>query len=963
MIEVVSTRQQELWDLGCDARIEELVSGRHDASDEELCECTLELIYREVWRRESRSEPITLEEYCERFPQLSDRIERVFEIHDGLKDQTSHWDCDSPSADESTQQSLSGQRVGNLHIGRELGRGGVAVVYETRDRKLGRRLALKTLQREIAVKPCSSRSEDNASQLANARYRIGQEAAIMAALSHPGIPAVYDTGELQNGAPFFSMRLIEGQTLEQLLNDGLEQSRALQIFEGVASILASAHESNVIHRDLKPANIMVGRYGEVQIVDWGMAKRLHHAESPAEISTLWQPSRFENAYFQDSTSVSTQQGGTISGQILGTLAYMPPEQANGDNASHNCRTDVFAIGGILCRIITGRPPYRASNAFSLWMQAQNAELAEALTALKDCKADQQLVQLARDCLAESPVERPADALVVAKRMREFSESQSQRIQQAEIERAAANSRVGMEVARRRLAVTLAAAAIFILVSAVTGAVVFSLQQRNADISQARILLGSLDHAPPLAVPYVIDSLRPLRRYVLADLTRKMSASDDSKIRVRAAFALADFGGADVELIIAGIADADPADCQNFVTALRTFKIPGRRSLRRAAAKADKSVELRVRSRIGVLLMHLGDHSVVDSICLHDGDPANRSTLIHEVGTWHGDLSALAASIQRSTNEPVCSAITLGVATGIEKIGGRDRSTWRALLESAYTRSRTAEARNSAEFALQKWEMKIPEPAMPSFDANWTVNSQGMCLVTIPPGEFDRPISMDPEPKIQRVEVSRPFRISSQEVSVAQYSKFASATSRSAGIDSNSDPLRHPATGITFENAVRFCNWLSAGENLKCVYIKSRNGWVRQTGSGYRLPTEAEWEWACRAGSNRRYSFGDQTALLPVFSVCGAISTKPCATKCPNRSGLFDMHGNAWEWCDDYWAETRIDVQSITDPRGPVSATGRILKGGSFRSRTPRLKASYWAMGNEQMSIDDVGFRIAQDLPK
>src|SRR5262249_400758 len=144
-----------------------------------------------------------------------------------------------------------------------------------------------------------------------------------------------------------------------------------------------AHSKGVIHRDLKPANIMVGAFGEVQVMDWGLAKVLGAQEEPAEVSAV----------------VTTRAEGlsTQAGSVLGTYAYMPPEQACGEVAQLDARADVFGLGAMLCTILTGRPPYLGTGEQLKWL-ARIGQLEGAHTRLEACGADAELLDLAKTCL-------------------------------------------------------------------------------------------------------------------------------------------------------------------------------------------------------------------------------------------------------------------------------------------------------------------------------------------------------------------------------------------------------------------------------------------------------------------------------------------------------------------------------------------------------------------------------------
>lgn len=280
----------------------------------------------------------------------------------------------------------------SYRLGREIGRGGMGSVLEGRDTLLGRQVAVKVLLETHA---------------ANTRLleQFSEEVRILGQLQHHGIVPVYEAGQFPDGRPYFAMRLVKGCTLAKLLasRTGLEgRPHFLKIFEQVCHAMAYAHSKEVVHRDLKPHNVMVGDFGEVQVMDWGLARFLAKVRGPRGREKLL---------------VSTSRGqdtcdslpGVTQGNVMGTPAYMAPEQAHGEMGRLDERTDVFGLGGILCEILTGLPPYPGQDKHAVLTKARRADLGDAFRRLDACGADQELVGLAKSCLAADPGDRPGDA--------------------------------------------------------------------------------------------------------------------------------------------------------------------------------------------------------------------------------------------------------------------------------------------------------------------------------------------------------------------------------------------------------------------------------------------------------------------------------------------------------------------------------------------------------------------------
>jgi serine/threonine protein kinase len=240
--------------------------------------------------------------------------------------------------DGAGSPDLSGTRYRLL--GR-VARGGMGVVYAAEDESLQRRVALKVLD-----------VPGPDGDLAN---RLIREARVLAALEHPGIVPVHDVGTLADGRVFYAMKYVEGKRLDQYIESVLSVPDRLRLFLRICDAVGFAHARGVLHRDLKPANIMVGPFGEVLVMDWGLAKILggeisHRAqEADPEATVLEKPKRTNIA--GDATEVSVVTG---HGTVMGTPGYMSPEQARGDVEHLDARSDIFSLGALLRFLLAGQ---------------------------------------------------------------------------------------------------------------------------------------------------------------------------------------------------------------------------------------------------------------------------------------------------------------------------------------------------------------------------------------------------------------------------------------------------------------------------------------------------------------------------------------------------------------------------------------------------------------------------------
>jgi serine/threonine protein kinase len=220
------------------------------------------------------------------------------------------------------------QRSERYELLDEIGRGGMGVVYRALDRDLGREVAIK-----VPHEAGSSALE----------RRLRNEAHVLASLEHPGIVPIHDVGRFADGRLFYVMKYVRGRTLRQHLGEFGGLNDRLRVFERVCEPVAFAHAHGCIHRDLKPDNVMLGAFGEVMVMDWGVARL---ATADTELSApadAWAPD------------------GTQPGTVVGTVGYMAPEQARGSSVAIDQRADVYSLGAILYLLLTGEAPPRDSD--------------------------------------------------------------------------------------------------------------------------------------------------------------------------------------------------------------------------------------------------------------------------------------------------------------------------------------------------------------------------------------------------------------------------------------------------------------------------------------------------------------------------------------------------------------------------------------------------------------------------
>jgi serine/threonine-protein kinase len=345
----------------------------------------------------------------------------------------------------SAELPSPGEGPGRYELFGEIARGGMGAVLRGRDVDLGRELAVKVLLRSHKDRPELVR-------------RFVEEAQIGGQLQHPGVVPIYELGALADRRPFFTMKLVQGRTLAEHLRarptPADDLPRLLSVFESVCQTVAYAHARGVIHRDLKPSNVMVGSFGEVQVMDWGLAKVLRQGGADEGRPA---PRDDPEAAVGEIRTARSGSGADASeaGSVLGTPGYMAPEQARGEVGAVDERADVFGLGAILCEILTGEPAFTGRDPDEATRKATRGDLGEAFARLNGCGAEPELVDLAERCLAPRRKDRPRRAGEVSERIAAYTAGVQERFRQAELARVAADARAEVQAQRVALADELA----------------------------------------------------------------------------------------------------------------------------------------------------------------------------------------------------------------------------------------------------------------------------------------------------------------------------------------------------------------------------------------------------------------------------------------------------------------------------------------------------------------------------
>ncbi len=287
------------------------------------------------------------------------------------------------------------ETLAHYQIGEKLGEGGMGVVYRAQDTRLNRPVAIKVLRAEAVANP-------------ERKKRFIREAQAASALNHPGIITIYDIGNA-GGLDFIAMEYVEGRTLDQLIGRGLRLSQTLKYAALIADAVAAAHEAGIVHRDLKPANLMVTAKDQVKVLDFGLAKLSEPVLQDSSGDPL-QPTRTMDQALR-----------TEEGVIVGTVAYMSPEQAEGKKI--DSRSDIFSFGSVLYEMVTGRRPFQGETRLSTLSAILNREPQPVSELVAE--VPRELERLIHRCLQKDLTRRAhhmMDLKLALEELREESES-------------------------------------------------------------------------------------------------------------------------------------------------------------------------------------------------------------------------------------------------------------------------------------------------------------------------------------------------------------------------------------------------------------------------------------------------------------------------------------------------------------------------------------------------------------
>ncbi len=903
----------------------------------------------------------TLESCCAERPHLAAELRELYAASHRL-----HSAVDSPPPSEAARafssellDRLAGRKSAfeRYRLRGEIAKGGQGTVLQVWDEDLSRHLAMKVLVGKsdeslgTGVPPVSPRS----------LARFLEEAQVTGQLDHPGIVPIHELGLDAQGRVYFTMKLVKGRTLKEVFQlvasgqEGWTRTRALSVLLKVCEAMAYAHHKGGVHRDIKPANVMVGRFGEVYVMDWGLA-RVRGTEDQMDVRIVPEASTVE--LVSEREQARSGQGSelvTMDGHILGTPAYMSPEQALGRLEQIGPHSDVYSVGSMLYHLLAGHMPYVKPGThptnYSIWHSVQERPPDPLHERAPDAPAE--LIAICEKAMARKIEERYRDMGALAEDLMAFLDH---RVVKAYQTGALVELRKWVE-RNKGLAATSAAAVLALVTGLATSLVWKAQSDRNATLAAHNAVLAQANAEESARHAQEARRQAEAAQANEEEVRREKARAEANEQRALLSERLATERADDV-LRLSALQDLDDLkkETEHLWPALPEMVPRYEEWLRRARALVDelpdheaKLAELKARAASGEQGTGPAD--------LAGGAAEVLRTSLRGFGSskdrwWHDQLEKLVEGLrafadaetglfsgsspeygwgvrrrlvfartveERTILGPAVSALWV---EAIDSIGDRTECPVYDGLELTPQVGLVPIGRDPDSGLWEFAHLPSGECAERGADGKLLIDQEmGLVLVLIPGGTFWMgaqasigsgknydPQARADESSVQQVSLA-PFFLSKFEMTQAQWQRFLGKNPSMYGPDFRSIggkrvSLRHPVEQVSWED---------------CQRALVRLGLV--------LPTEAQWEYGARAGTTTPWWTGDDARFLEgadnlADAFCkenggssdfqyeewlddGYGAHAPVGSYAPNPFGLHDVHGNVVEWCLDKYVNYTV----------------------------------------------------------
>ena len=898
-------------------------------------------------------------------------------------------DGSSDTATGSRPHSSHRSKVGPYQLLGFIGQGGMGRVYKAKHDRLGRIVALKVLPDTSTLKTQTTK-------------RFQREMRALGRIEHPNIVTASDAG-VRDGVHFIAMEFVDGISFTDIRKHegSLAIADACELTRQTAIALAAAHEIGMVHRDIKPSNLMLTTDSDgkprVKVLDWGLALFRDESERTDEL--------------------------TRSGQVVGTLEYMAPEQClNSHTVDH--RADLYALGATINRLLCDVSSSDEIQSELTPMQKLLRRVEEPVASIASRRSElpEGLVELIDELLQGNPKHRSDSADCVADRLRPYCtghqlESLFHRLPRTPLDTNLDHLTVAAAVAPTNA--TSSRQSLLGLVTLLLIATVICLLGLSSryDREESRPTPLTKQPEPDLALG---DSYNE----TLWDLTKSLVGywpvtADEALLVDRSGGGLnLDLSDADTGVVSDERAPAGGPHSLEVTKLSRPLAIPSAqtatpasisfwfrgkrasdRSVRFLAQAATSGFEMRFGCRKsahpGHFIFHVqaadGGSSTFSSQTSFNKRGWHHVSIVNKDGSsWlyiDGELDQSISGELIDFTQPLEVGGEKNVhPIELDEIALFDRPLTRIDVRKLITTRLTPRPMLSDRCAAdvvrtqQAWAEHLEVPTQ------WT-NSVGMEFCLVPPGEFlmgstqdviDQEIAGDgrramwdryrSEGPQRVVRITTPFFLGRHEVTQAQYrsvsgenpSYFQPNGNGKKWIGDVDDTDQLPIETVSWMDAIRFCQQLSQSEDYPVGYQKDGEEF-RMLRTGYRLPTEAEWEFACRAGTVTRWSCGENEGLRQhAFWVANSPRRpSPVGTMLPNALGLHDTHGNVFEWCFDYYDEKWYagEPNPSIDPTGPATGLRRVYRSGSWWQRKSQTRSAFRGHHFPGFQHEEHGIRV------